>query len=346
MSENNNPWSKDFEAGAKPKPAVSSDPHKGERARKAYGRAVALVREVFRTPEEMDRAMLEAMARVADDLIKELLEDNQDLLALTVRSTGGNYLPGHAVNVTIYSIRMAIALGWGREKLLRLALAGLMHDIGMTPWLKLASGGKTLSPSEYQDLQLHVTESARLLDRSAGDEDGTWRTVVDIILHERDRKTRGPRKPRFHTVSDEVRVASGILGVADTYEALTHPRSFRRSVIPHAGLKYLLRLEDPTLDREAVRLLAGRMTLFPPGSFVRLSTGEVGVVCQVFANRPMRPEVLVLLDRKGETLRLPHTVDLNGKDLEHVEAAIDETELQLEDRRLMAALQAARWWVE
>ena len=57
-------------------------------------------------------------------------EDDAALLGLTIVKSLANYAVTHAVNVAILSIAIGRSLGLHKRDLLRLGMAGLLHDIG------------------------------------------------------------------------------------------------------------------------------------------------------------------------------------------------------------------------
>ena len=50
--------------------------------------------------------------------------------------------------------------------------------------------------------------------------------------------------------------------------------------------------------------------IYPVGNFVKLNTGEVGVVRQVHAPDPYRPQVRVLFDKDGAAITTPYDLNL------------------------------------
>jgi hypothetical protein len=59
-----------------------------------------------------------------------------------------------------------------------------------------------------------------------------------------------------------------------------------------------------------VKALLSEISVFPPGTVVRLNTDEVGRVIAVNRNHPLRPKVEVVADGKGQRLPAPKLLDL------------------------------------
>lgn len=86
----------------------------------------------------------------------------------------------------------------------------------------------------------------------------------------------------------------------------------RKSLTPSQAIDRLIG-ENLGCDRSLVKLFVGWLGLYPLGSFVKLTSGEVGVVSSVSQDlqRPFRPVVRLLKDREGKTLERVSTIDLS-----------------------------------
>ena len=73
----------------------------------------------------------------------------------------------------------------------------------------------------------------------------------------------------------------------------------------------MLKRNDGTqFDQHLVRRFVQLIGIYPAGNLVRLNTGEVAVVMNVYAPDPYRPQVRVLFDRDGKRLELPYELNL------------------------------------
>lgn len=133
-------------------------------------------------------------------------------------------------------ITMAIAAGFGRvldlpkEDVHRLALAGLVHDIGKfwVPQEILSKPGE-LSPTEFAVVRQHSHDGWAVL-RAAGlplDEE-----VFDAILHHHEYLDGSGYPDGLR--GDEISTLTRILTIADIYGALAETRSYRAALEPHA----------------------------------------------------------------------------------------------------------------
>jgi HD-GYP domain-containing protein (c-di-GMP phosphodiesterase class II) len=105
---------------------------------------------------------------------------------------------------------------------------------------------------------------------------------------ERENGAGYPKGLRKDAVCDYARV----LAVADTYAAITEPRTYRHPKLPYVAMEETLRAASTmVLWKPAVRALIQAAGLFPVGSYIKLSDGRNA---HVIASNPLalnRPTV-------------------------------------------------------
>ena len=96
----------------------------------------------------------------------------------------------------------------------------------------------------------------------------------------------------------------------DTYTGLTFPPSSRPRLRPHEAIREIVRSKHESFASTLIKALLSEISVFPPGTLVRLNTGEVGRVIAVNRNHPLRPRVEIVADGKGQRLTTSKTTDL------------------------------------
>ena len=168
---------------------------------------------------------------MSDD--SDLDRQKSQLLLLTLRAvamaTGGPdpYMVGHSGRVAEYCDRLAQAMGLSDEERFLLSLAAWFHDIGnlSTPAYILRKPS-ALAEDEMEEMRVHPVKGSELF---AGHPE--LAEIARSIRHHHERVdgTGYPDGLR----GDAIPLFSRIILVADTYEAMTHNRSYRRAM-PHA----------------------------------------------------------------------------------------------------------------
>jgi two-component system cell cycle response regulator len=139
---------------------------------------------------------------------------------LDVRDTGHT---GHCHTVARYAELMARELGFEPERVERIRLAGLVHDIGKTGVSdRLMSKAGPLEADEWHSMRTHPEIGARLLAHPEFEDLSAW-----VLAHHE--RPDGKGYP-FGLVREEIPIEARILAVADAYEAMTSERSFRSAL--------------------------------------------------------------------------------------------------------------------
>jgi HD-GYP domain-containing protein (c-di-GMP phosphodiesterase class II) len=162
----------------------------------------------------------------------------------------------HTRRVAWLAVRIGEELGLAPARLRRLAIGGLLHDIGKlsTPTDVLRKPA-ALDEREFALIKRHPESGRDLLVELGGFDDGVKRLVLDH--HER---LDGSGYPRG-LGGDELDLETRILSVCDVYDALVSPRVYRGAWTSKRALALLAGDEKDGFDErcvEALRRVLGR----------------------------------------------------------------------------------------
>jgi hypothetical protein len=196
---------------------------------------------------------------------------------------------GHSERVHVFTELLAEELGLSQDERDRLRWASLLHDIG-----KLVVSSEILNKpgkpdeDEWAALRRHPEEGAKFI-APLRPFLGEWAAAVDEH-HEWYDGSGYPRGLEGREISRSAR----IVAVADAFEVMTAPRSYRRAVSPTAARQELAEQAgtqfDPAIVRAFLSISIGRLRraigpaalLAPLPTALRL-TGYTGSVAQVGA---------------------------------------------------------------
>jgi HD-GYP domain-containing protein (c-di-GMP phosphodiesterase class II) len=154
-----------------------------------------------------------------------------------------------------------------------LVKAALTHDIGLHDIQNtLDRQVEPLTDLQRDRIKSHPEDSVRLLAQ-LGIADIVWLNVV-LNHHER---IDGSGYPSG-CAGDAISVPARILAVADTYSAMVRDRPYRKALVSKDAMRQMLTDQGKTIDARITQLMIKEVGVFPPGTTVKLSTGEIAVV--------------------------------------------------------------------
>lgn len=303
-------------------PAVPASPVKRSPLEQLYNELLGLMRRLFeqaRASQPLDIETAVALVRQLPVLDKGLIEA---VLSLVDRHTEENYLYSHGVNVALLAYYLGQRLGQSPEAAQQLALAGLLHDIGMAGEAEqLAASGRKLTKEEWRVMAKHPAAALEHLQGAAALSPEARQAIV--THHERE---QGRGYPTGAPQAGSLNELGKILVVCDVYDAVTHPRSYRRRQNPAQGIKLLIEGAGTLYDHRVVRALIAELSLYPPGSMVKLNTNEIGLVEHINLEAPLRPVVSIHYDAEGAALSSPRRVDLIHQPFSYVKEVVTDKE--------------------
>ncbi len=243
--------------------------------------------------------------------IVRMVIDSPELLkrsyALTFKRDDAGSLESHQVNVMIYALKVGMGMEYTRERLLELGLSAMHYDIGLfrIPESILRKSGR-LSEGEAEIVKTHVFIGRDILSAFKG----MFPVLQDVAYqhHERENGQGYPQGLR----GSEINELAKIIGLLDSYEAMTHSRPYRKALGPSFSAKELLKSKHAAYSPNVIKAFLREISLYPVGSYVRLNNRAVAEVVETNQNHPLRPTVRILFDGEGNevvddvVIRLEH----------------------------------------
>jgi response regulator RpfG family c-di-GMP phosphodiesterase len=154
---------------------------------------------------------------------------------------------GHSQRVSRYCLEIAKAMGCSSDQLKQIARGSYLHDIGKIgiPDTVLLKEGK-LNADETEVMQTHARIGYNMVSRIA-----FLAGAAEIVLTHQERYD-GTGYPQG-LVGDEIPVGSRIFAVADTLDAMTSDRPYRRALPFSAAKAEIMRESGRQFDPEVVR---------------------------------------------------------------------------------------------
>ncbi len=290
-------------------------------ARHVYGdyeRTVARLYEGMRSHRFPDmKEVREPVSAIVDSIIRN--PDACMLLGKLRRK--GDYTYNHALGSSVWAAAFGRQLGLPRPVILNLATGALLADVGKVQVSdRLLEKPDRLTPEESEAVRDHVVEGVQILRQTRGADNIAMQMVQ--YHHERHNGRGYPGGLRGH----DIPVYGRIAGIVDTYDALINDKPYASAMSASEAIKVLYDMRGVDFQTELVEEFIQAVGIYPAGSLVELSDGQVGVVVAEHRRRRLRPRLLILLDSDKRPLAERRYLDL-------YEMTHDEAEHPLEIRR-------------
>lgn len=265
----------------------AADAAERESAERWYAAARQEVRRVGEAVRSNASPRFEAFADLAKQLVQEL-HQSDEYVRWALKGQTDDYLVDNALHVAVLSVKIGIGLHYPDKELERLALAGLLHDIGMwTLPASLIGKAGSLTEEERVALRAHPERGRRILAGLGSSCE--WLSTISAQEHERWDGSGYPCRLKGAQIAEQAQ----IIGVADVLDALITARPYRKNMAPHQALRELLVHAKATFSHRVLKALGDQVTLYPVGTTVRLNTGEIGTVSRVNPLSPLRPILMI-----------------------------------------------------
>lgn len=272
-----------------------------------YPRAKAAVDSLSET---IDDIFQQAKAGSALDVIKvkksvepmiDSITRNPDACIWLARmKQQDNYTYQHSVGASIWAVALGRQLGLPKSDLRSLAVGGLLFDVGKLRISEdLLVARRPLSDEEFAEVRNHVNLGLDLIkDSGLMNKD-----VLEMVAHHHERYD-GSGYPDGLS-GDSIPIYARIAAIVDCYDAITSHRSYAKGIPPSVAIKMLYEWRDIDFQGELIEEFIQAVGIYPAGTLVELSSGEVAVVVAEYRTRRLRPKVMVLLDdRKQPSMEL------------------------------------------
>lgn len=304
-----------------------------EQAKETYQKTETILANVM-TDVAHGRAL--SMPGVQDcvtDIVASVSRNADAFTWLTRLKQTDNYSYSHALDVAVYMICLGRQLGFPKEQLEFLGVAGLLQDVGKLKLPKeLLQKTTELTDTERELIRNHLNYGLQLISES-----NDVPSIVLTIIGMHHERVDGSGYPN-HLRGREISVFGGIAGLADCYDALTSDRPYAKAASPFSALRVLKKLEGQAFQDSLIEQFIQSMGIYPAGSVVELSSGEVAIIVEQNKIRRLKPKVMLILDENKQPyqtmqmLNLLHDpIGINGKALE-IKRALEPGEFAIDPK--------------
>jgi len=229
-------------------------------------------------------------------LTESVLRNPDACMWLRLVKDRDSYTYYHLLDTSALAVALGRHLGFSRAELADLGLGALLIDIGKLKLpQELISKTEALSEVERRELRRHVEHGVELVQHA-----GVSPRVLEIIANHHERFDGLGYPARLH--SHAIPAFARMVAVADFFDAITSDRAYAAGISPHDAMRRLYEEAGHAFQREIVEQFIQCIGIYPTGTLVKLTTGEIGVVVGQNRVRRLKPRLMLVLDAAGKVL--------------------------------------------
>ena len=261
------------------------------------------VRDILEKHTYKHNEDLEELSKTADNIISNILEESRVVEKVYDIKQRNADIYEHSISICSMAILTAIKLGLSSKSVHDIGVAFLLHDIG------LRYQTFDYSDRELEELPAHEISEFKKHPiygyTAVKEEDWLTEASKDIILlhHERLNGSGYPLKSR--NTSQECRIVS----VCDAFDEMICGIGCKRIKV-HEAVEYLKIYKGIKFDAKVVDVFLNFTAVYPVGTHVLTSEGEIGVVVGQNRDFQDRPILRIIRDKDGSNIKREVIKDL------------------------------------
>ncbi|MCB1140125.1 MAG: DUF3391 domain-containing protein [Leptospiraceae bacterium] len=255
-----------------------------------YGKTLEQNWKLLNEKKQFDN---QAVLKVSQALVDDLFAVPLIIVGARPSYVSSNPIIAHAVHAACYGIHLGKALNFSRPRLQEVCLSVLLMDSGMTRLpMDIYSTKSELEDHEKNAIRTHPLIGYKMLLN-----DARVKASLAVVALQHQESFNGKGYPQGLS-GGQIDVMARMARIVDTYTAMLESRPYREAKLPYDAMKNLLSLGTEQYDPKLLRSFLGCLGMYPLGSLIELSTGQIGLVVGANADKPLRPVVRLMRDEK------------------------------------------------
>jgi HD-GYP domain-containing protein (c-di-GMP phosphodiesterase class II) len=254
-------------------------------------------------PDDVRKLPFTKLFALAEMILYSVAKTPEMLLEVAKPAYAGDALVCHSLNVAFLSCKVGLQMALPLRECTELGVAAMLHDIGMTKIdAACYSHSRELSKEDQKTIEMHPQAGYAFFENLRNDFPWLLSVILEEHKRENDRGYGAVLEGELHTFSR-------IVGMCDSFEALTHERPFRKPFQPSDAMKAIIADKELLYSKVILRSVIESIGIYPVGSLVKLNNNKIGQVLETVPGSPLRPIVCVV-DESGKE-RTPERIDLS-----------------------------------
>ncbi len=199
----------------------------------------------------------------------------------------------HSMRSALWAVQFARYIGMPKDEMSILCLGTLLKDIGKVKLSNSLLRQKIRNEDDMVEYQQFVPYGVDMLRSSSNVEP----RVVSVVRYHCERHD-GSGFPEGLS-GGKIPLLARIAGIASTYDAISNPRESADPVAASRAVSLLYNMRDKKFQEDLVVQFIQSVGLYPTGTLVELTTGDVGIVVEQHHDSRLTPIVAVFDQEKA-----------------------------------------------
>ncbi|MDQ6987108.1 MAG: HD domain-containing phosphohydrolase [Mariprofundaceae bacterium] len=226
-----------------------------------------------------------------------------------------------SMNMLLLSVKIGLQLRMPNEKILSLLLAAMLHHVGLAQVsAAIRQKSVALTREDRQAIRDAMHQGVAYL-RDCGIDD------EDTLYASEQSQERMDGSGPLGLKGPEISYLARIVGILSFFEAMVHYRPYRQRMLPRDAIREIILHHKNSFDTVILKALIDAVSLYPIGTYVQLNSGDIGQVIHVHPRLPLRPTVMLRLDRHQHPIA-PREIDLQVQTTLQVEKCMYPEDLE------------------
>ncbi|OOE87864.1 hypothetical protein BZG73_00915 [Salinivibrio siamensis] len=258
-----------------------------QKVQKHYQRSMAQLRAINMKAANRPQAANEDVRMLVDSMMVFGSESNVTLHLMDDPSLAED-MYAHSLNVAVLALMLARSNGYDNDQLRALITGAVLHDIGTK---KVPSAivrkKERLTEPEMNYYRQHVNYGAELVSEMK-----ECTPEVETIIAQHHEFANGSGFPKG-LLGDDIDEAAQIVSMVNFFDRLCRPQFGAPARMPFAALSHLFKDNKAKFNPRLLALFVKMMGVYPPGTVVKLSNDDVGIIISVNSSALLKPNVMI-----------------------------------------------------
>lgn len=230
-----------------------------------------------------------------DDMVGSVLRcpDAFTWLVRLRQQDGQSY--DHSLRSALWAVQFARYIGMPKDEISVLCLGTLLKDIGKAKLPTRLLRKVVRTEAEETEYRKYVNHSVEMLRETRKIEP----RVIAVVRYHAERND-GSGYPEG-LAGGKIPLLARVAGIASVYDNICCPRDIAEPLSPSRAVSVLYGMRDKQFSDDLVVSFIQSVGLYPTGTLVELTTGDIGIVTEQHPRSRLTPKVAVL-GRNGSAL--------------------------------------------